>query len=87
VSEPSYRITTEHAPEPQYPNIPWQARIVRISDGEPITTKYGATEAAVLEEARQAIVAMHMEPAAGGVYFASEAGELTPSEPQSLRIS
>lgn len=89
MSEPTYRITTEHTPDGRYPNIPWQARIVRLSDGEAIKTCWGANEAKAIESATEHIAAINVEVQEGHVYFANEDGTLaaeTPApEPQSLR--
>ena len=85
-TKPTYRITTEHAPDAITPNIPWQARIVRLSDGEAVATKYGPTEEYVLEEATAAIRALSGAVMPGHVYFATDDGDLDPvPEPQSLR--
>lgn len=91
MSEPSYRITTEYEVDARYPNIPWQARVVRLSDGEKITTRYSATEAGALAEAQSVIRALSSPIPAGSVYFADDDGSIPADQgapvpaPESLR--
>lgn len=75
MSEPSYRINTEH--RGAYMN-PWEARITRLTDGEHMATHYGDTEQEVLTATRSWVYNKHNPeiPTGGGVYFATEDGEI-----------
>lgn len=86
MSEPSYRITTEHKPTNTF--CPWEARIVRLTDGMAIATEFGMTENAAIEAAARRIrdVSQPLQP--GRVVFADEDGQITHGgvpEPGSLR--
>lgn len=80
MSEPSYRITTEYDPsEPD--GVAWEARIVRLSDGEKVRAVWGATEELALEAASGYIERLGRPQQAGHVYFANEDGSLDPATP------
>ena len=80
MSDPAYRITTEHDPTDSE-LLQWQARIVRLSDGEKIRTSYGATEASALAAAQAYLRSLLAPASAGSVYFANEDGSLDESTP------
>lgn len=86
MSEPTYRIETEH--DPSYSAIPWSAYIWRISDETKIGRGDGLTREAALEDAQRIIAAKRAEQYAPQTFYADENGgvihDLTP-EPQSLR--
>lgn len=91
MSEPTYRITTEHKPDARYEAVPWEANVIRLSDGKAILTEWGATEAGVLKKAQAAIRVLAFPVLTGSVYFANEDGSIPEDqgapapEPQSLR--
>lgn len=80
MSGPTYRITTEHTPT-EIEWTQWQARIVRVSDGEAVDVEYGPSEARVLELAAAWIRAANGDPLEGGVYESDDAGNVTPLRP------
>jgi hypothetical protein len=89
MSGPSHRINTEHKPSGNFPNVPWEGRVTRLSDGEVVSVTYGATEARVVEQAQAAIAALNSAVQPGRVLFAAEDGEITEGEvPEpELRVS
>lgn len=87
MSEPTYRITTERSAAAINP---WEARAVRLTDGEPVATGYGTTEGeALLNCTGQLRGLAEGKPGDGNVYFYDEDGnktdEVPPIEPQSIR--
>ena len=76
MSEPSYRINTERTWSSG--GFPWSARIARMTDGEMIAEVFGDDEPGALAAAQSYIRFVNGKPDAdGGVYFASETGEIT----------
>jgi hypothetical protein len=90
MSEPSYRITTEHDPADE-PSVQWTARIVRLSDGEKYAPIFGDSEEYVVRKAQSAIARISSDPQEGHVMFAAEDGTITHGGPtpvpDSLRVS
>ena len=89
MSEPTYRITTEHKPDLGKIIRGMEARS-HFTDGESrFTPRYGDDRARLtLEEVSRWIKEHEAPRQAGGVYFATEDGELDPPlipEPQSIR--
>lgn len=80
--EPSYRITTEYDPL-ESPLLTWQARVVRLSDGNRMRTCFGTSEAEALVEASRFIQALNAPGFEGHVYYADELGNLDPATPAS----
>jgi hypothetical protein len=75
MSEPTYRITTEYDPS-EADGVAWEARIVRLSDGQKIRSVWGATEELTLEAASVYLERLNRPQQAGHVYFANEDGSL-----------
>jgi hypothetical protein len=89
MSEPSYRINTERVDSTYNP---WESRVTRLSDGEMVYVGYGRTEGQSLSDATAHIAAQtELENASdGGVYFATEDGEILDAPaptPESLKAS
>lgn len=83
MSEPTYRITTECD---RVAMNPWEARAVRLTDGEPVAYACGSSEPEVLAIVQSILGKSTLAP--GSVYFADEDGKLLdqqPPEPQSIR--
>ena len=73
MSEPTYRIELTH--EPQYPSIPWSARIIRLSDGDHIRTENGQTREEAFDKAQHTVRAMQ-NPESPSVVFLTEDGDI-----------
>lgn len=86
MSEPSYRVTTEHDPCATYNE--WEARVIRLSDGEMVACGHGASEAESLATALAWVKARSSATLTGKVYFADQDGNITAGAaitPESLR--
>lgn len=89
MSEPSYRINTEHKPDSTFDAVPWQARVTRLSDGVQIISRWGTTEADAIQSAQDSIRALSGKQP-GGILFATEDGEILDAPvptPESLKAS
>jgi len=80
MSEPTYKIVTEHDPAATY--NPWSARIFRLSDDAELYVGYGDSEQEALGQA-QARIAVYTgtEQNAGRTLYATEDGTITDQVP------
>ena len=76
MSEPSYRINTEHRPE-EVEWAQWTARVTQLSDGSQVDQEWAKTEDRVIEKAQQWIAARNTPTDPGRVLFADESGSIT----------
>jgi hypothetical protein len=77
MSEPTYKIVTEHDPAATY--NPWTARVTRLSDELEVYVGYGTTEAEALAEVQGSMVAGPAHP--GRTLYATEDGTITEQVP------
>jgi hypothetical protein len=77
MSEPTYRIVTDH--DPQYTFEPWTAKVFALAEPDASISQFGgATEADALALAQAAISRMDNRQV-GHEWFATEAGEIVPA--------
>jgi hypothetical protein len=75
MSEPTFRIRTEHSPGAGA-RVRWAAYVYLVADDEqPIWDTLGSTEADVMADVRTFVRSYNTPPDAGGVYLADEHGE------------
>jgi hypothetical protein len=86
MSEPTYRIDVTHEPDPRFPNVPWTARVTRLSDGEQIAARSAGSKPEAIAAARESIAAALTPVEPPEAIFTSEDGQIMDApEPQSLR--
>lgn len=80
MSEPSYRIETTFEVDPNFPNIPWTATILSLTDEEAKPVRvYGSTEESAFAKARETVRQLARGPQPGGTYYMNEDGDaMTP---------
>lgn len=83
MTEPTYRINTEHKPAASLSYGKWEARVTRLSDGEHVGTRYGNTEANAVQNAQILMIDTAHAPERGSVLFADESGTLLGPPPDS----
>jgi len=79
MSEPTYKIVTEHDPAATY--NPWSARVTRLSDDEEVRVGYGSTESEAVADARAYIGRVFGGPLPGRTYYTTGDGALTEQVP------
>jgi hypothetical protein len=75
MSEPTYKIVTEHDPAASSYN-PWEAKVTRLSDEQLVKAEYGASEAEVIAAATEWINRKSSTFKPGRVLYATEDGTL-----------
>lgn len=80
MSGATHRITTEYLPADS-PMFPWQARVVRLSDGEYVAAIYGVSEQDALTKAADHVRTEYSHSMLGGVYETDDEGNISPLRP------
>ena len=83
MSEPTYRIELQH--EPQYTQVPWSARIYRISDDEMIGRGDGSTRVEAFDAAQAQVRALRITEAPSTVYLTEDGDIHDPHDTPTLR--
>ena len=80
MSEPTYKIVTEHDPAGSTYN-PWEAKVTRLSDDQLVKAEYGASEAEVIAAATAWIARKASTHFPRRTLYATEDGTITEQVP------